>query len=73
MSRAPYLLAQARAGYRYGSGELVDSILSEGLTDPTLVSAMGVTAENIAEQYGITRQKQDAFASLRLGDCSGSH
>jgi acetyl-CoA C-acetyltransferase len=62
MSRAPYLLAQARAGYRYGSGELVDSILSEGLTDPTLVSAMGVTAENIAEQYGITRQKQDAFA-----------
>jgi len=62
MSRAPYLLTHARSGYRYGSGELVDSILSEGLTDPTLVSAMGVTAENIAEQYGITRQKQDAFA-----------
>jgi len=62
MSRAPHLLAQARAGYRYGSGELVDSILSEGLTDPTLGYAMGVTAENIAEQCGITREEQDAFA-----------
>jgi acetyl-CoA C-acetyltransferase len=62
MSRAPYLLPQARAGYRYGSGELVDSILSEGLTDPTLNYAMGLTAENVAEQFGITRQEQDAFA-----------
>jgi len=62
MSRAPYLLPQARAGYRYGSGELIDSILSEGLTDPTLCYAMGVTAENLAEQYGITREEQDAFA-----------
>lgn len=62
MSRAPHLLPQARAGYRYGSGELVDSILSEGLTDPTLGYAMGVTAENLAEQCGITREEQDAFA-----------
>lgn len=62
MSRAPYLLQQARAGYRYGSGELVDSILSEGLTDPGLNYLMGVTAENVAEQFGITRHEQDAFA-----------
>jgi acetyl-CoA C-acetyltransferase len=62
MSRAPYLLPQARAGYRYGSGEVIDSILSEGLTDPSLGHAMGVTAENVAEQFGITRQEQDAFA-----------
>jgi acetyl-CoA C-acetyltransferase len=62
MSRAPYLLAQARAGYRYGSGELVDSILSEGITDPGLRYAMGITAENVAEQFGITREEQDAFA-----------
>lgn len=62
MSRAPYLLPQARAGYRYGSGEVVDSILSEGLTDPTLNYAMGVTAENVAEQFSISRQEQDAFA-----------
>jgi acetyl-CoA C-acetyltransferase len=62
MSRAPYLLPQARAGYRYGSGELVDSILSEGLTDPSLCYAMGLTAENLAEQYEITREEQDASA-----------
>jgi len=62
MSRAPYLLPQARAGYRYGSGELIDSILSEGLTDPILDYSMGLTAENVAEQFGITRQEQDAFA-----------
>jgi acetyl-CoA C-acetyltransferase len=62
MSSAPHFLSQARAGYRYGSGELTDSILSEGLTDPSLGYAMGLTAENVAEQFGITRQEQDAFA-----------
>jgi acetyl-CoA C-acetyltransferase len=62
MSRAPYLQPQARAGYRYGSGELVDSILSEGLTDPSLHCTMGLTAENVAEQFGITREEQDGFA-----------
>ena len=62
MSRAPYLLLQARGGYRYGPGELVDSILNEGLTDPTMGHAMGITAENVAEQFGITREEQDAFA-----------
>ena len=62
MSRAPHFLPQARVGYRYGSGELVDSILSEGLTDPILCYAMGVTAENVAEQCGITREEQDLFA-----------
>lgn len=62
MSRAPYLLPQVRTGCRYGSSELIDSILSEGLTDPSLGYAMGVTAENVAEQFGITREEQDAFA-----------
>lgn len=62
MSRAPYLLPQARAGYRYGHGELIDSALSEGLTDPSLGCAMGITAENVAGQFGITREEQDAFA-----------
>lgn len=62
MSGAPHFLSQARAGYRYGSGELTDSILSEGLTDPSLGYAMGLTAENVAEQFGITRQEQDTFA-----------
>jgi acetyl-CoA C-acetyltransferase len=62
MSRAPYLLREARGGYRFGPGELVDCILSEGLADPCLNYAMGVTAENVAERFGITRQEQDAFA-----------
>ncbi len=62
MSRAPYLLPQARAGGRFGHGEMVDSILSEGLTDPRLNYAMGITAENVAARWKITRDEQDAFA-----------
>lgn len=62
MSRAPYLLPGAREGYRLGHGTLLDSILSEGLTDVFHNYHMGVTAENIARQWGITREDQDAFA-----------
>ena len=62
MSRAPYLLPHARAGNRFGHGEMVDSILSEGLTDPLLNYAMGITAENVAVRWKITREEQDAFA-----------
>ena len=50
MSRAPFLLPQARAGNRFGHADMVDSILSEGLTDPQLNYAMGITAENVAAQ-----------------------
>ena len=62
MSRAPYLLPRAREGYRLGHGELLDSILSEGLTDVFHGYHMGMTAENIAAQWGVTREDQDAFA-----------
>jgi acetyl-CoA C-acetyltransferase len=62
MSRAPYLLPSARAGARYGHNEMVDSILSEGLTDAKMRYAMGVTAENVATAWNITRADQDAFA-----------
>ncbi|AFZ65782.1 acetyl-CoA C-acetyltransferase [Deinococcus peraridilitoris] len=62
MSRAPYLLPRAREGYRLGHGELLDSILSDGLTDVFHRYHMGVTAENIARQWNITREDQDAFA-----------
>ncbi|WP_295815214.1 acetyl-CoA C-acetyltransferase [uncultured Deinococcus sp.] len=62
MSRAPYLLPRAREGYRLGHGQLLDSILSEGLTDVFGDYHMGITAENIAAQWGITREEQDAFA-----------
>ena len=62
MSRAPYLLPRAREGYRLGHGELLDSILSEGLTDVFHGYHMGMTAENIAARWGVTREDQDAFA-----------
>lgn len=62
MSAAPYLLPKARSGYRYGDGELVDSIAKDGLTDPLHRYAMGITAENVASAWKITRAEQDAFA-----------
>ncbi|RJF72096.1 acetyl-CoA C-acetyltransferase [Deinococcus cavernae] len=62
MSRAPYLLPKAREGYRLGHGELQDSILVDGLTDVFGKYHMGITAENIAEQWNLTREMQDAFA-----------
>jgi acetyl-CoA C-acetyltransferase len=63
MSQAPYFLMKARAGYRLGHGELLDSIVSDGLTDVFNRYHMGVTAENLARRYGISRQEQDAFAA----------
>jgi acetyl-CoA C-acetyltransferase len=63
MSRAPFLLKQARWGYRLGSNEIVDSMLSEGLTCATANCHMGVTAENVAAKYTITRERQDEFAA----------
>jgi acetyl-CoA C-acetyltransferase len=63
MSRAPYILKDARWGYRMGSGELVDSMLSEGLTCAMAGCHMGITAENIAEKYSVTREAQDEFAA----------
>ncbi len=62
MSRAPYLLPGARAGNRFGHAEMVDAILCDGLTDAQLNYAMGITAENVAERWNITREDQDAFA-----------
>ncbi len=69
MSNAPFLLKQARTGYRMGNGELVDSMISDGLTDSLLDIHMGVTAENIAEKYGISREEQDAFAAWSQQKC----
>jgi acetyl-CoA C-acetyltransferase len=62
MSRAPYLLPAARSGNRFGHGEMIDAILSDGLTDAQLNYAMGITAENVAERWQISRADQDAFA-----------
>jgi len=63
MSNAPYLIpSQSRTGMRMGDKNLVDHMIYDALTDSFNGYHMGVTAENIAEKYGITRQEQDAFA-----------
>ena len=62
MSRAPYLLDKARNGYRMGNGVLEDSILKDALTDAFHGIHMGITAENIAHRYRISREEADAFA-----------
>lgn len=64
MTQAPYLLKNARYGYRMGHGEMMDSMISDGLTCAINHYHMGITAENLAEQYGIRREEQDAFSAL---------
>ncbi|MEG9828549.1 acetyl-CoA acetyltransferase [Escherichia coli] len=63
MSLAPYLLdAKARSGYRLGDGQVYDVILCDGLMCATHGYHMGITAENVAKEYGITREMQDELA-----------
>ncbi|MBC7292849.1 MAG: acetyl-CoA C-acetyltransferase [Thermoleophilia bacterium] len=62
MSLAPYLVARARQGYRLGDGVLEDHLLRDGLICPIVGYHMGVTAENVAARYGITREEQDQYA-----------
>ncbi len=63
MSQAPYLLPAARWGARMGAAELVDSMLHDGLIDAFNDIHMGITAENLADEHGITREAQDEFAA----------
>ncbi|WP_333887325.1 acetyl-CoA C-acetyltransferase [Clostridium sp.] len=62
MSAAPYLLPKARWGYRMGEGKLIDGMIKDGLWEAFNNYHMGITAENIAEKWGITREEQDEFA-----------
>jgi len=62
MTNAPYLLPQARKGYRLGNAQIVDSMVHDGLWDIYNDYHMGITGENVAEKYGITREQQDEFA-----------
>ncbi len=64
MDMAPYLLPKARYGYRMGNSELVDSMIADGLWCIFGNTHMGITAENVAERYGITREEQDAYGAL---------
>ncbi len=62
MSNAPYLLPNARKGYRLGNGQVVDSMVNDGLWDVYNNYHMGITGENVAEKHSITREEQDEFA-----------
>src|SRR5215467_14881039 len=62
MTNAPYLLPQGRKGFRMGDAQVVDSMIHDGLWDAYKDYHMGITGENVAEKYGITRPEQDEFA-----------
>src|SRR5437867_5266080 len=62
MTNAPYLLPQARKGYRLGNAQIIDSMVHDGLWDIYNNYHMGITGEHVAEKYGITREEQDEFA-----------
>jgi acetyl-CoA C-acetyltransferase len=63
MSLAPYVMPAARTGLRMGHGKLIDSMIQDGLWDAFNDYHMGITAENLVEKYGVTREAQDAFAA----------
>jgi acetyl-CoA C-acetyltransferase len=63
MTNAPYLLKKARGGYKMGHGELIDSMIGDGLWDVFNNYHMGMTAENLADKYKLTRGEQDSFAA----------
>lgn len=63
MSLAPYVLPKARTGLRMGHGQLVDTMISDGLWDAFNDYHMGITAENLVDKYAISREEQDAFAA----------
>ena len=63
MSAAPYAVMQGRYGYRMNNGTLVDTMINDALWDAFNQYHMGITAENVAEQWGITREMQDEFAA----------
>ena len=63
MTNAPYLLDKARSGYRMGHGKIIDSMIQDGLWCAFNDYHMGITAENIVAEYGITREEQDQFSA----------
>jgi acetyl-CoA C-acetyltransferase len=63
MSNAPFIMRGARWGYRMGNAEILDSMLLEGLTCAIKGCHMGITAENVVQQFGVSRQEQDNFAA----------
>ncbi len=72
MSAAPYLLPSARFGYRMNDGAVIDSMVHDGLWDAFNDYHMGITAENVAAQFGISREAQDAFAAASQQKCEAA-
>lgn len=72
MSRGPYLLDKARFGYRMGHSTIEDSMIKDALTDAFNNYHMGITAENVADKYGITREMQDEFAANSQQKCEAA-
>jgi acetyl-CoA C-acetyltransferase len=72
MSAAPYALEKARFGYRMNNGALIDTMVKDALWDVYNDYHMGVTAENVAEKYGITRAMQDSFAAESQQKCEAA-
>jgi len=62
MSNVPYYVPKARFGYKYGNAELIDGLAFDGLTDVYNKTAMGISADNTAKKYDISREEQDAYA-----------
>ena len=72
MSAAPYLLPNARFGYRMNDGKMVDAMVRDALWDAFYNVHMGVTAENIAKEFAISRAEQDAFAAASQQKCEAA-
>lgn len=72
MSNAPYILQQARNGYRMGNGQIIDTMILDGLTDAFNDYHMGITAENIADKWNISRDEQDLFALNSQQKCENA-
>ena len=72
MSMAPYALTKARFGYRMNNSTLVDTMVNDALWDIFNNYHMGITAENVAEEYGITREMQDEFAAWSQQKCEAA-
>lgn len=72
MSAAPYVMPKARFGCRMGDAQLVDSMIKDGLWEASYDYHMGITAENIAEKYNITREQQDEFAAKSQQKCEAA-
>ena len=72
MSQAPYLVPSARYGARMGDAQLVDSMIKDGLTDVFNSYHMGITAENLADEWSITREQMDEFAASSQQKCEAA-